>query len=71
MKKMICKQIKTIQIQGINLVEVVWTSETGRVEATSRAQSLDQYVIGQAYIGKLGYTPHTTNRVFQAIRKSV
>lgn len=65
MKKMICKAIETIEIQGIQLINVKWISSTGRVEATSRAQSADQYAVGITYSGDLKYAPCSDVRVFE------
>ena len=52
---MICKSVETKVIMGITLIDFTFVSSTGRVSATTRAMTQDQYSIGKTYSGKLCY----------------
>ena len=67
MKKMTVIKIETVEIQGIKLVNVYFQSN--RIVATSRAQSEDQYQIGQSFSGRLSYDA-ANKRVFSPIYKA-
>jgi hypothetical protein len=64
MKRMTVTKIEAIEIQGIQLIDVHWATSTGRVTATSRAQDLNQYKVGQTFNGRLAYAHGSLLRQF-------
>jgi hypothetical protein len=57
-------RINTIEIQGIKLVDVTFVTVNG-IEATARANSYDDFEVGQTYLGNLKYAPCSNIRIFE------